>query len=264
MLFYKCISDGDLIFMERNNIMKDKDTWKNLLKKVWVQRLGLVVCGMVLGLIVFNPFAKANVIDKLTIENEELSTDNSVLVEDHNKLKKEYDKLLDVTAVWRDLTEEQKKAALDKVEEDKKIAEAEAKEEAERKAKEEAERLAAEEKAKQEEAQKAVTADLTAEEVKEIIEYNSLSEGDQLLDYSFTNGVIKATVELPPNDMFPAQDLAVNMYSTLSDELLQHEGWEVLTITYANIGTISMNRNEKETNEYGDYFPTLEIEDRLQ
>ncbi|WHY85971.1 hypothetical protein QNH39_25910 [Neobacillus novalis] len=53
-------------------------------------------------------------------------------------------------------------------------------------------------------------------------------------------------------------------FPTLSDELLNHEGWEVLTITYVNIGTIRMNRNEKETNEYGVYFPTLEIEARLK
>ncbi|MBK5434320.1 hypothetical protein ACFVWC_19245 [Bacillus mycoides] len=30
------------------------------------------------------------------------------------------------------------------------------------------------------------------------------------------------------------------------------------------LGSISMNRNEKETNEFGDYFPTLEIEKRLK
>jgi hypothetical protein len=58
--------------------------------------------------------------------------------------------------------------------------------------------------------------------------------------------------------------VAVNRFSQLSDELLNHEGWQILTVTYANVGSISMNRNEKETNEYGDYFPTLEIEERLK
>lgn len=64
--------------------------------------------------------------------------------------------------------------------------------------------------------------------------------------------------------MFSTEDMAVTRYTSLSHELLNHEGWEILTITYSNIGTISMNRNEKETNEYGDYFPTMEIEKRLK
>ena len=58
-------------------------------------------------------------------------------------------------------------------------------------------------------------------------------------------------------EQFSAEDLAVNGYSQLSDELLNHEGWQVLTVTYPGAGTISMNRNEKETNKFGDYFPTL-------
>lgn len=58
--------------------------------------------------------------------------------------------------------------------------------------------------------------------------------------------------------------MAVNGYSQLADELLKHEGWQTLTVTYANVGSVSMNRNEKETNEIGDYFPTLKIEERMK
>jgi hypothetical protein len=106
---------------------------------------------------------------------------------------------------------------------------------------------------------------LTIEKVQEIIEYHSLGEGDQLSNVSLENSEIKATIELAPNDLFPAKDMAVNAYSILSDELLKHEGWDILTVTYANVGTISMNLNEKETNEFGgDYFPTLVIEERLK
>lgn len=75
---------------------------------------------------------------------------------------------------------------------------------------------------------------------------------------------IKNRTDLKQNDMFSAEDMAVNRYSQLSDELLNHEGWEILTISYTNIGTISMNRIEKETNEFGDYFPTMKIEERLK
>lgn len=104
---------------------------------------------------------------------------------------------------------------------------------------------------------------ITTDEIKEIIEYYSLGEDDSLGNYSLENGEIKATVELAPSELFPAEDMAVNAYSQLSDELLYYDGWDLLTVTYAGVGTISMNRNEKETNEYGDYFPTLVIEDRL-
>jgi outer membrane biosynthesis protein TonB len=105
---------------------------------------------------------------------------------------------------------------------------------------------------------------ITVEEAREIIEYNSIGEGDKLTDVSVEDGEIKATIDLAPSDMFTPKDIAVTRYSQLSDELLNREGWEILTMTYVNIGTVSMNRNEKESNEYGDYFPTMEIEEKLK
>jgi hypothetical protein len=237
---------------------KEEGTVKNILKKVWAKRLGLVVSGIVLAIIVLNPFAKAKMIDNLSAKNEELTIDYDNLDEDYNILKKNYDTLLEDTAGWRELTEEQQKATLDKAEEDRRKAEVLAKEEAERKA--------AEEKAKQEAAAKAnqeaeTSQPLTEAQVKQIIDdYTGKGE---LVNFSFTGGQIKATINLAPSE-FLAEDMAVNRYSQLSDELLNHEGWEILTISYTNIGTISMNRIEKETNEFGDYFPTMEIEERLK
>lgn len=105
---------------------------------------------------------------------------------------------------------------------------------------------------------------LTVDKVKEIIEYYAIGANDKVNNVSVVNGEIKATIVLAPNDLFPARDMAVNGYSQLADELLKHEGWQTLTVTYANIGSVSMNRNEKETNEVGDYFPTLKIEERLK
>ncbi|WP_460291326.1 hypothetical protein, partial [Bacillus cereus] len=84
---------------------------------------------------------------------------------------------------------------------------------------------------------------LTVDEVKEIFE-NYVGVNDKLNDVSVENGEIKATIVLAPDNLFPAKDMAVNRYSQLSDELLNHEGWQTLTVTYANIGSISMNRNE--------------------
>ncbi|MEH7373862.1 hypothetical protein V7168_02480 [Neobacillus drentensis] len=105
---------------------------------------------------------------------------------------------------------------------------------------------------------------ITDEKVKEIIEHYSIGENDKLNNVSVENGEVKATIVLAPNELFSAKDMAVNGYIQLSDELLNHGGWQILTVTYANIGSISMNRNEKETNDFGDYFPTLEIEERLK
>ena len=103
--------------MKKVNI-KEERTLKNILKKVWVKRLGLVVSGMVLALIVFNPFSKATEIDNLSAKNEELTIEYVNLDEDYNALKNDHDTLLEDTAGWRELSEEQQKAALDKAEED--------------------------------------------------------------------------------------------------------------------------------------------------
>ena len=144
-----------------------------------------------------------------------------------------------------------------KMQDEQKQKEAEEKRLAAEKAKQEAEAAA---KAAAEQSQQQITVD----KVKEIIEYYSIGENDKLNNVSVENGEIKATIVLAPNELFSAKDMAVNGYSQLSDELLNHEGWQTLTVTYDNIGSISMNRNEKETNEFGDYFPTLEIEGRLK
>ncbi|MBO0586345.1 membrane lipoprotein lipid attachment site-containing protein [Sporosarcina sp. E16_8] len=106
---------------------------------------------------------------------------------------------------------------------------------------------------------------ITPEEVKEILEDAGMGEEDKLVSASVEDVEIKAVIETAPDDLFSADVLAVTRYSQASDELLDHEGWQVLTIEYVDIGTISMNRSEKETNEYDmDYFPTEEIEKRLK
>ncbi|MBS4207489.1 hypothetical protein [Bacillus sp. FJAT-50079] len=105
---------------------------------------------------------------------------------------------------------------------------------------------------------------ITEEGLKETIEYYGMGEGDTLVSASLENGEIKAVINVAPSDLFSAEDLAVTRYSQLSDELLDYEGWEVLTIEYVDVGTISMQRTEKASNEYGDYFPTAEIEKRLK
>ena len=116
-----------------------------------------------------------------------------------------------------------------------------------------------------EEPEKELEEYITPDEVKEIIEDFGLGEEDKLVSTSVEEGEISVVIETAPNDLFSAKDLAVTRYSQASDELLGYEGWEVLTIEYVDIGTISMNRSEKETNEYDmSYFPSTEIEKQLE
>ncbi|MTH54100.1 hypothetical protein GKZ89_11835 [Bacillus mangrovi] len=149
------------------------------------------------------------------------------------------------------------------------------KEQEEAKAKAEAE---AEEKAKEEAAEQEVKLQAEAEssEEAELMDALEIPGGEinedgikKIVDnhlggeYSFDNGEISATADLSGYDIGSPEDVAVSSYANLSDELLYYTGWETLTVTFLNVGTISMNRSEKETNEYGDYFPTMEIEERL-
>jgi uncharacterized protein (UPF0262 family) len=105
---------------------------------------------------------------------------------------------------------------------------------------------------------------LTEAIVQEIFEFYAKGKGEKLRNFSFIDRKIKATIELAPKKGVSAEELAVTSYRQISDELLKHEGWEILEITYTNIGTITMNINEKEPNETGGYFPTKKIEERLR
>lgn len=52
-------------------------------------------------------------------------------------------------------------------------------------------------------------------------------------------------------------------YSSISDNMLSVEGWDTLTINFENVGEISFKRDEAESNEYGSYFPTERIMEKL-
>lgn len=105
---------------------------------------------------------------------------------------------------------------------------------------------------------------ISADEVQELIEYMIIGENDELLSVEVVDGEIKASIKKASNDLFPEKDIAVNSYSQISDELLNRDDWDILTIEFVGVGTISMNRSESESNEFGSYFPTLEIENKLQ
>ncbi|GGD12864.1 hypothetical protein [Pontibacillus salipaludis] len=101
------------------------------------------------------------------------------------------------------------------------------------------------------------------DQVKTEIQYAGIGKNDTLEDLTFENGRIVAVINLAPHELFSAQDIAVNRYSQLSDHLLEFEGWDVLTIEYKYVGKVSFTRSQSESSEYGDYFPTLEIERQI-
>ena len=103
--------------------------------------------------------------------------------------------------------------------------------------------------------------ELDESEAIDLLEYEALGEGDTLTDIVVENGEIKAVIEMADADSIFAEVI----YSSAGDALLEHEGWDVLTIDFIDVGEISMNRNEKETNEYGmDHFPLEKIIGKLR
>ncbi|WP_433595108.1 hypothetical protein [Lysinibacillus xylanilyticus] len=109
--------------------------------------------------------------------------------------------------------------------------------------------------------------EITVNKAKEILEYSGMGGNDKLISLTIENGEIKAVIDLAPNKFnLPPKDIAVSMYSQVSDALLEEEeGWNTLTIEYVNVGTVSMHISEKESNEIGMYyFPVAVITERLK
>lgn len=122
-----------------------------------------------------------------------------------------------------------------------------------------------EKKVEQAQTPKEASKAFTDEELKEIIEYTALSEDDELVNATFEKDEIIATIKLAPHSFLSNKDIALSSYAGAADELLTYEGWEILTITFNDVGTISMNRSEKESNEFDmEYFPIAKIEENLK
>jgi hypothetical protein len=108
----------------------------------------------------------------------------------------------------------------------------------------------------------ALKGSLTSEEIKATIQ-DFIGFDDEVLDLEVEDGDIYLSLVMATDDTFTPEDLAVNRYSQLSDELLYYEGWNELTVEFLGIGTISMDSSEAELNDYGYYFSTLAIEEEL-
>jgi len=111
-----------------------------------------------------------------------------------------------------------------------------------------------------------VEKEITVNKAKEILEYSGMGGNDKLISLTIENSEIKAVIDLAPNKFnLPPKDIAVSMYSQVSDALLEEEGWNTLTIEYVGVGTVSMDISEKESNELGMYyFPVAIITERLK
>ncbi|MEK5481026.1 hypothetical protein [Viridibacillus sp. FSL R5-0888] len=105
---------------------------------------------------------------------------------------------------------------------------------------------------------------VTKENEKTIIDDN-IGFDDELIDYKRTENEIKATVKVVGGNGLSTQDVAESRYSSISDALLQKDGWDTLTIKFEDVGTVSFNRDQAEENEIGlPYFPIAEIMKQLK
>ncbi|MEK5481030.1 hypothetical protein [Viridibacillus sp. FSL R5-0888] len=98
---------------------------------------------------------------------------------------------------------------------------------------------------------------------KSIIKEN-IGEKDKLVAFSNKGSEIKATIELDKNNLLTPNDMAESRYSSISGGLLEVEDWQTLTVNFVDVGEVSFNRDEAETNDIlGSFFPTAKIAKKL-
>lgn len=104
--------------------------------------------------------------------------------------------------------------------------------------------------------------EIEVSDFKKIIS-ETMSADSKLKNYSIEDSVITATIELEKSDLFEPYLMAESCYSTIGDALLPVEGWETLKINFEGIGEVAFDRSESEENEYGAYFPTAKIIEKV-
>lgn len=91
---------------------------------------------------------------------------------------------------------------------------------------------------------------------------DNLAEDDIVNDFKTEDGIVYASIQLAEG-MLDDVTMAEAHYSSISDSMLSVEGWDTLTINFEDVGEISFKRDEAESNEYGSYFPTKRIMEKL-
>ena len=106
--------------------------------------------------------------------------------------------------------------------------------------------------------------EISLDEIKEIIK-GDVGQGEQITNTSFDGKTIVIDIDLgtPPNNIKP-KDLASNRYSSISDDLLEYNFWNVLTVNFKNVGTVTLNADEASSNSWGKYFEGNLIEKQLK
>lgn len=99
---------------------------------------------------------------------------------------------------------------------------------------------------------------INLEQISQIIDYYGLREGDKLVNVTLENAEIFATIEVQE------QMMAEITYADIADELLLHNGWDILTVDFLGYGKVSMNRSQQKDDGYGPYFPSIEIINQLE
>ncbi|WP_195604499.1 hypothetical protein [Clostridium tyrobutyricum] len=98
---------------------------------------------------------------------------------------------------------------------------------------------------------------------------DQLGEGETFKDISVNGNNITLKVDLGNNTkVVTKEDLAYTRYSSLTDHLLSQNKWQVITVNFIGVGTISMNSSEAVEQEVGGqtskYFPRENIEQNLK
>lgn len=100
---------------------------------------------------------------------------------------------------------------------------------------------------------------ISSEDIMEIIK-DDVGKGEKITDAKIEDRTIVVNINIGTEEKIPLKDLAVSRYSSISDDLLEHNFWDVLTVNFENVGSISMNKNESN----GTYFETSKIEEKLK
>lgn len=99
------------------------------------------------------------------------------------------------------------------------------------------------------------------ENIKKIIE-GSIGEDETIKNITLEERILCIYVDISQTDPAPLtlEDLAISRTSSITDAILElndyDDMWEMITIDFGNIGTITNNKNSIETNDYGRYFPS--------
>lgn len=85
----------------------------------------------------------------------------------------------------------------------------------------------------------------------------SVGEGESITDVSLSDGNVCVVVDLSGTDtsLLSIEDVAVSRASSITDAFLDisdcDDLWESITVDFGDVGKITMNKKDVETNEYG-------------